>query len=186
MAFSGIGKLIKDLVEQTSIADADCFAVGTDDIKRITWANVIAAIKAKLGGAATKAVANNLTTSAAGTSVLDAYQGKLLKDQLDEQNTKIAYEYQYILVGEINIGQAQKFGRIVELDLSNLTVASGTTENDLLFTLASSYAPKNQVDFCDTYGNVRFRIDTAGNAKLTATINEKSFLRGTFMYISAS
>lgn len=35
-------------------------------------------------------VANNATTATAGTSVLDAYQGKLLKEQLDEQNTKIA------------------------------------------------------------------------------------------------
>lgn len=130
-------------------------------------------------------VANNDTTTEEGY-VADARAVKDLGLEIDELNTKIAYEYQYILVGEINIGQAQKFGRIVELDLSNLTVASGTTESDILFTLASSYAPKNQVDFCDTYGNVRFRIDTAGNAKLAATINEKSFLRGTFMYISAS
>lgn len=35
-------------------------------------------------------VANNATTATAGTSVLDAYQGKLLKEQLDEQNTKIS------------------------------------------------------------------------------------------------
>ena len=35
-------------------------------------------------------VANNATTATAGTSVLDAYQGKLLKEQLDELNTKIA------------------------------------------------------------------------------------------------
>ncbi|MDY5985611.1 MAG: BppU family phage baseplate upper protein [Lachnoclostridium sp.] len=34
-------------------------------------------------------VANNATTATAGTSVLDAYQGKLLKEQLDEQNTNI-------------------------------------------------------------------------------------------------
>lgn len=35
-----------------------------------------------LGTASTKAVANNLTTASSGTAVLDAYQGKLLGDQL--------------------------------------------------------------------------------------------------------
>ena len=35
-----------------------------------------------LGAASTKAVANNLTTATAGTAVLDAYQGKLLSDQI--------------------------------------------------------------------------------------------------------
>ena len=34
-------------------------------------------------------VANNVTTATAGTSVLDAYQGKLLKEQLDELNTNL-------------------------------------------------------------------------------------------------
>lgn len=92
MAFSGIGKLISALTAQTSIADTDCFMVGTNDVKKITWENVVAAIKTKLGGAATKSVANNLTTSTAGSSVLDAYQGKLLKDQIDEQNTKLLDE----------------------------------------------------------------------------------------------
>lgn len=90
MAFSGIGKLISALTEQISIADTDCFVVGTNDVKKITWANVIAAIKAKLGSAATKSVANNMTTSVAGTHVADAYQVKLLKDQIDEQNTNLA------------------------------------------------------------------------------------------------
>ena len=37
-----------------------------------------------LGTAATKGVANDLTTQTAGTDVLDAYQGKLLKDAIDE------------------------------------------------------------------------------------------------------
>lgn len=35
-----------------------------------------------LGGAASKAVANNLTTASAGSAVLDAYQGKVLEDEL--------------------------------------------------------------------------------------------------------
>lgn len=42
-----------------------------------------------LGAAATKAVANNLTTASAGASVLDAYQGKVLKDGLDTLNSKM-------------------------------------------------------------------------------------------------
>lgn len=36
-----------------------------------------------LGSAAVKGVANNVTTAAAGTDVLDAYQGKVLKDSID-------------------------------------------------------------------------------------------------------
>lgn len=35
-----------------------------------------------LGGAASKSVANNLTTASAGSAVLDAYQGKVLEDEL--------------------------------------------------------------------------------------------------------
>lgn len=89
MEFSGIGKLISALTEQTGIADTDCLMVGTNDVKKIAWANVIATIKAKLGSAATKSVANNMTTSVAGTHVADAYQIKLLKDQIDEQNTNL-------------------------------------------------------------------------------------------------
>lgn len=45
-----------------------------------------------LGDAASKSVANNMTTSTAGTHVADAYQVKLLKGQLDEQNTNLNFK----------------------------------------------------------------------------------------------
>lgn len=81
--------LIKDLAEQTTAADTDYMVIGGADAKKIKWSTIIALIKAKLGGAATKSVANNLTTASAGSSVLDAYQGKLLNDKISELNTKI-------------------------------------------------------------------------------------------------
>lgn len=40
-----------------------------------------------LGAAAWKAVANNLTTAAAGQAVLDAYQGKILRDMFESGTT---------------------------------------------------------------------------------------------------
>ena len=79
---SVLSVLIKDLVERTTLADNTCFIAGTVDANKITFSNLVAAIKGKLGTAAQKSVANNLTTASSGTSVLDAYQGKLLSDRV--------------------------------------------------------------------------------------------------------
>lgn len=86
---SVLSVLIKDLVERTTLADNTCFIAGTVDANKITFSNLVAAIKGKLGAAAQKSVANNLTTAAAGTSVLDAYQGKLLSDKIDSLNSTL-------------------------------------------------------------------------------------------------
>ena len=55
-----------------------------------------------LGAAAFKAVANNLTTASAGTAVLDAYQGKLLNDRMDNLGEQFVAIYHSGLV-PINI-----------------------------------------------------------------------------------
>lgn len=80
---SMLSVLIKDLVEKTTLEDGTYLVAGTTDANKITFLNLVNAIKKKLGAAAQKSVANNLTTAAAGTSVLDAYQGKLLSDKID-------------------------------------------------------------------------------------------------------
>lgn len=79
---------ISELSEQTTAADTDCMVIGGADVKKIKWSTIVSLIKTKLGigEAATKAVANNLTTESAGAFLLDAYQGKLLSDAIDKIN----------------------------------------------------------------------------------------------------
>ncbi len=93
---SVLSVLIKDLVERTTLEDGTYLVAGTTDANKITFLNLVNAIKKKLGAAAQKSVANNLTTAAAGTSVLDAYQGKLLSDKIDSLNSTLAKAVTYI------------------------------------------------------------------------------------------
>jgi hypothetical protein len=77
-------KKVTDLTENTSMSDSDLFMVGnagTSTLRKLKWSNIIAAIKNKLGSAATYSVANNLTTTAS-SYVLDARQGKALSDKI--------------------------------------------------------------------------------------------------------
>lgn len=86
---SMLSVLIKDLVEKTTLEDGTYLVAGNTDANKITFLNLANAIKKKLGAAAQKSVANNLTTAAAGTSVLDAYQGKLLSDKINSLNSTL-------------------------------------------------------------------------------------------------
>ncbi|MDY5790900.1 MAG: hypothetical protein SPL91_05295 [Oliverpabstia intestinalis] len=93
---SMLSVLIKDLVEKTTLEDGTYLVAGTTDANKITFLNLVNAIKKKLGSAAQKNVANNLTTEEAGTSVLDAYQGKLLSDKIDELNSTLKYAIKFV------------------------------------------------------------------------------------------
>ena len=78
-------KRITDLPEDTDVNDNDLFMAGsngTASLRKKKWSTLLAKIKSVL-------LANNLTTTTAGYA-LDARQGKALKDQLDQQNTKIS------------------------------------------------------------------------------------------------
>ena len=88
---SMLSVLIKDLVEKTTLEDGTYLVAGTTDANKITFLNLVNAIKKKFGAAAQKSVANNLTTAEAGTSVLDAYQGKLLNDKIDSLNSNLKW-----------------------------------------------------------------------------------------------
>ena len=54
------------------------------DLKTVAFSGAYSDLTGKptLGDAASKSVANNLTTASAGSAVLDAYQGKVLEDEL--------------------------------------------------------------------------------------------------------
>lgn len=93
---SMLSVLIKDLVEKTTLEDGTYLVAGTTDANKITFLNLVNAIKKKLGAAAQKSVANNLTTAAAGTSVLDAYQGKLLSDKIDSLNSTLKSAIKFV------------------------------------------------------------------------------------------
>lgn len=77
-------KKIEDLGENMEPADADVFlfgASGGNIIKKIKWGNLMKKLKALL-------FVNNRTTTEEGFG-LDARQGKLIQDELDQLNTKI-------------------------------------------------------------------------------------------------
>lgn len=93
---SMLSVLIKDLVEKTTLEDSTYLVAGTTDANKITFLNLVNAIKKKFGAAAQKSVANNLTTAAAGTSVLDAYQGKLLSDKIDSLKSALKSAIKYV------------------------------------------------------------------------------------------
>lgn len=100
---SMLSVLIKDLVEKTTLEDGTYLVAGNTDANKITFLNLVNAIKKKLGAAAQKSVANNLTTAAAGTSVLDAYQGKLLSDKIDKLNSTLTWS-NWISLGQNALG----------------------------------------------------------------------------------
>ena len=77
-------KKVENLSENTEPADTDVYlfgASGTNVIKKIKWSNILTKLKSIL-------FANNLTTTQEGYG-LDARQGKTLKDEIDQLNTKL-------------------------------------------------------------------------------------------------
>lgn len=122
---SVLSVLIKDLVERTTLADNTCFIAGTVDANKITFSNLVAAIKGKLGAAAQKSVANNLTTAAAGTSVLDAYQGKLLSDKIDSLNSTLLKKVEWTSDNmSFNAGQGRNLGSLYKPKVEGYTALS--------------------------------------------------------------
>lgn len=105
---------ISELQEQTTAADTDCMVIGGADVKKIKWSTIVSLIKTKLGigEAATKAVANNLTTESAGAFLLDAHQGKVLKEKIEEVS---AYLSDYL--------------KIVDATTANITLSGGQGKN---------------------------------------------------------
>ena len=116
-------KRITDLPEDTDVNDNDLFMAGsngTASLRKKKWSTLLAKIKSKL-------LANNLTTTTAGYA-LDARQGKALKDQVDQLNTKINL---------INVESIERQGNANSMvSQSNSTAfykinaSSGTTANN--------------------------------------------------------
>lgn len=78
-------KKVANLSENTEPADTDVYlfgASGTNVIKKIKWSNILTKLRNLL-------FANNCTTTQAGYG-LDARQGKVLQDQVNNLNTKIS------------------------------------------------------------------------------------------------
>ena len=79
-------KKVANLSENTEPADTDVYlfgASGTNVIKKIKWSNILTKLRNLL-------FANNCTTTQAGYG-LDARQGKVLQDQVNNLNTNIRY-----------------------------------------------------------------------------------------------
>lgn len=97
MANSLTTKKVTDLPESTEPADDDLFLAGSGGSASLIrykwldiWNKILASIRSKI-------IVNNLITTVAGYA-LDAQQGKRLKDQIDEQNTKIDNYIKFVSV----------------------------------------------------------------------------------------
>ena len=135
-------------------------------------------------------VANNATTATAGTSVLDAYQGKLLKEQLDEQNTKMVPVY----ISGLKKGTKFQNGSIIGHKLGRLVVVHIESEPSETVTngdIVISGLPVPLVDSCPigllcVSGTYSAIIDTSGNLKIWypsfATVSR---VESSFCYISS-
>jgi hypothetical protein len=87
-----------------------------------------------LGAASTKAVANNLTTAAAGTAVLDAYQGKVLYDQIgyasaisDADNA--SYRFNFVNANTLHTPYKEGLTRSTEGWILTLRTGSSSSYN---------------------------------------------------------
>lgn len=101
--------------------------------------------KPTLGDAASKSVANNMTTEKAGTHVADAYQVKLLKDQLDEQNTKLLSDTGWVNVTGVPGLSYRKIGNVVNIStIAGITV-SNVKEWVTIATLPNDLKPAKDI-----------------------------------------
>lgn len=124
-----------------------------------------------LGDAASKAVANNMTTSEAGTHVADAYQIKLLKGQLDEQNTKIN-ELSYTKISiDTSLGTSSgihvfKLGRIV---IASVAINPTSTNISVNIGIKTAYTINGAVQMDAVDGYSYWTLLTDGTLNFTTT-----------------
>ena len=116
-----------------------------------------------LGTASTYGVANNLTTAAAGTNVLDAYQGKVLNDKIDQQSST---KYQGQTVNGIT-WYAARVGKVFILTAVNGETTEGVSANSALVSLSalpgvftSGETVLSPCDILTTLGGVRLKVNT--------------------------
>lgn len=156
-------KKVANLSENTEPADTDVYlfgASGTNVIKKIKWSNILTKLRNLL-------FANNCTTTQAGYG-LDARQGKVLQDQVNNLNTK------KIAVEDFNISTTS--GRI------QTTNGGGNTTLDISkegykalgavgYSISSSYYAPSGVNFNAAKETVDFtmrRVDGATSSESIA------------------
>lgn len=181
---SVLSVLIKDLVEKTTLEDGTYLVAGLTDANKITFLNLVNAIKKKLGAAAQKSVANNLTTAAAGTSVLDAYQGKLLSDKIDSLNSTMmvtAGSFRNLSSKISNYSKAAKMGNLVVLHL-NFELKNAIVNGDCLIAVPSNMIPSDAVEL--SFSNASMRLNAgSGNITIRHNMPSGSWITGECVYL---
>lgn len=116
-----------------------------------------------LGAASTYGVANNLTQAAAGSAVLDAYQGKVLNDKIDQQSIT---KYQGQTVYGIT-WYAARAGKVFILTAVNGETTEAVSTNAALVSLSafpnvftSGETILSPCDTLATLGGVRLKVNT--------------------------
>lgn len=113
----------------TSISNTDEIDITVDTAALVTQADLTDAIDDVTGSlkdAAYRGVANNLTQAAAATNVLDAYQGKVLKDLIDSMCVQPGtVTYTFVGSGYITTGKTQIMVKFpIDKFIGNRTIAS--------------------------------------------------------------
>lgn len=134
-----------------------------------------------LGSAATRSVANNLTTSSSGSSVLDAYQGKVLNDAITTVSTAS--------VSGVGITyNARKLGKIVVVTFNGKNT-SALSYGTLIATLPSGFRPAGSFYFVSSNRgdnrNDSFAVYTDGSIKATNSSSSGNNQCGEFIFITA-
>lgn len=114
--------------------------------KMSTILGKIAKYFADLGTSAFKAVANNLTTSAAGGSVLDAYQGKVL----DGKKLNIANVINNLLTTEAGYALDARQGKMIEDQITELNGKS----YEIVKIKDNKYVKKYNNGHFEAYGKI--------------------------------
>ncbi len=116
-----------------------------------------------LGTASTYGVANDLTQAAAGSAVLDAYQGKVLNDKIDQQSIT---KYQEQTVNGIT-WYAARVGKVFIITAINGETTEGVSANSALVSLSalpgvftSGETVLSPCDTLSTLGGVRLKVNT--------------------------
>lgn len=121
-----------------------------------TGAATPAAARSNLGcgNAATYGVANNLTTAAAGSSVLDAYQGKLLSDDISTLSSNTTAVTRHTRKASFSLSDLQAAVADQDLAKHGLKVGDETTINGHTYVIAGLNVMKGTHSYTCTSNHV--------------------------------
>lgn len=159
-------KKVENLSENTEPADTDVYlfgASGTNVIKKIKWSNILTKLRNLL-------FANNCTTTQVGYG-LDARQGKALKDEIDQINTKKVSKDDIIIQTKSENASASSGAGTATI---NVAVSGYKAIGIVGFSIASTYFAPSAIGFNANNQTVTAKIrhvsDNAASGSVTVYV----------------